>query len=314
MTVSAVPLATPVALGRRSVPELLADRPIDPATALGRLFAPAGDVASEIALGRYVAAAPRRLLGELEPAAFLLPPIERERAAILAAWVEALLATAGEPDPIERRLARLNRSAYLLARALAGEPSDAPFVRSFAAEAQRRTFTRGALDALLAVARRRAERPRAETRAEWEAFALELGGAFATAVTGTEASPSTVEAAAALHRLLALCALPRDLATGATQLPVAELPAPLQYRTREEIAAAAATECDAIRPVLLRGARALGEVPLTFRRPLAYLLSTALDLLGQIEVHPAALVTREPRLGWWTRRLTLWRIRRQPLD
>lgn len=313
MTVSALPFEEVRPRARRGLPELLADRPIEPRSALGRLFAPADDAVRELAMARALAEAPRRLLGELADAVELLPPFERARVAVLAAWVEALFDTAHEADPLERRLAHLHRSAFLIARALAGEPSESPFVRAFVAESARRSFTRPALDSLLAAARERAETPRPATRPEAAARAFDLGAALVTALVGAPASPAAVEAATALVRLLALRRLPAALGAGRVALPVEDLPEPLQYRSLEEVAAAAAAECEAIRPILLRGARALGEVPLTFRRPLAYLLSTALDLLGQIEVQPEALARREPRLGWWARRITLWRIRRQPI-
>jgi phytoene/squalene synthetase len=313
VTVTAVPLARGGAFAGVPVLELLADRPIDPGTALGHLFAPAGEIAAEVALARFVAGAPRRMLGDFADAVSLLPPRERERAAILLAWVEALAATAGEADPAERRLSRLHRSAYLLARALSGEPADSPFVRAFAAENDRRAFGRPALDALLAASRREVEQSRPDTREAWESGCEQWARAFAAALIGDEPTPETVEAAAALLRLHRLCQLPVGLAAGRCHLPSAELAEPLQYRQTEEIAAAVTLECDALRPQLLRGARALGEVPLTFRRPLAFLLSTALELLGRIEVHPESIAVRPPRLGSWTRRVTLWRIRRQPL-
>jgi hypothetical protein len=312
VTAGAIPVAA--RLARPGAAALLADRPIDPATALGRLFAPAHEVAAEVALAGAIHQAPRRLLGEGADALVLLPSRERERAATLAAWFEALDATAREADPVENRLARLHRSAYLLARGLAGEPSDAPFVRAFAAENERRSFTRPALDTLLAAARRAIERPRAAHAVEWEARLAEAGGAFATALAGTAASAATIEAVGALARLRVLAELPVELAAGRCRLPLEALPEPLHYRTREEVAAAITAECDALRPQLLRGARALAEVPLTFRRTLAWLLSTGLDLLGRIEVHPEALAVAPARLSWWTRHATLWRIRRQPLD
>src|SRR5690606_6488206 len=118
VTVTAVPLARSGALAGVPALELLADRPIDPGTALGHLFAPTREIAAEVALARFVADTPRRILGDFSDAASLLPPRERERAAILLAWVAALAATAGEADPAARRLSRLHRSAYLLARAL----------------------------------------------------------------------------------------------------------------------------------------------------------------------------------------------------
>jgi phytoene/squalene synthetase len=314
VTISALPLVGAADVPRPPAAGIFGARGFEPGSALGRLFAPARDFAAEAATAQWVAGAPRRLLGELAEVVSLLPVRERERAAILAAWVEALMATADESDALERRTARLNRSAYLLARALAGEPSDAPFVRAFAAESARRAFTRPALDALLGAARRRAERSRPRTVAEWDEEARTIGESVAAALAGTRPSVATVEAAAGLYRLLLLRGLPDGLAAGRVRLPEKSLPEPLQYRSREEISAAAAGECEAIRPLLLRGARALGEVPLTYRRPLAFLLSAAIALLGEIEVHPEALTRRAPRLSWWTRRSTLWRVRRQPLD
>jgi phytoene/squalene synthetase len=314
VTVSALPLARSRPLPHAPLPELLAERPIDPESALGRLFAGAPDPATESALARFVAAAPERLLGDLAPAVRLLPPLERERAAILAAWTDALLATAAEADAPERRLARLHRSALLLARALGGEPSGSPFVRAFVAESQRRSFTRLALDALIAAARARIATPRPAAREDWERRARGVAAPFVHALSGAVPTPATVDAAAALYRLLALRALPADLAVGRTQLPVADLPEPLQYRSAAEIAAAVAAECESVRPLLLRGARALAEAPLTFRRPLAFLLEAALHLLGEIDVHPEALLARPPRLGWWRAHRAAWRARREALD
>jgi len=312
VTVSSLGLPARAA-ARTSLPDLLSEQPLDPVTALGRLFAPAPDVAAAAALGRWVAGAPERLLGELADAARLLPAHERERAAILAAWAEALVATAGERDDAQQRLARLHRSAYLVARALGGEPSPSPFVRAFVAESQRRSFTRSALDALLEAARAVLAEPRAATRGDWDRRAQALAGAFAAALLGAEPTPAALDAAAALYRLGCLRALPGALAAGRTCLPLADLPEPLQYRSREELAAAIAAECESVRPLLLRGARAVAEAPLTFVRPLAFLLEVGLQLLSEIEVHPQALLDRQPRLGWWRRRRATWRARRERL-
>lgn len=314
MTVSALPLARPRALPHAPLPELLSERPIDPGSALGRLFAGAPDPAAESELVRFVASAPERALGDLAPAVRLLPPLERERAAILTAWTGALLATAAEADAAERRLARLHRSALLLARALGGEPSGSPFVRAFVAEHQRRSFTRPALDALLAAARARIAASRPATREDWELRARGVAAPFVQALSGADPAPASVDAAAALYRLLALRALPGDFAVGRTQLPAADLAEPLQYRSAEEVAAAVAAECESVRPLLLRGARAVAEAPLTFRRPLSFLLEAALHLLGEIDVHPEALLARAPRLGWWRSRRAAWRARRESLD
>jgi phytoene/squalene synthetase len=308
-------LTVPDSTARRRVPDsgLVGELPIEPGTALGALFAPAPDVGTEAAMGRHVATAPARLLRELAPATTLLPPHERERAAVLTSWVQALLATAIEADAPEQRMARLHRSAYLVARALAGEPSDSPFVRAFAAEALRRSFTRSALDALLAAARRRVESPRAGTREEWARSSRDLATAFVTALFGAAPTPATVDAASALHRLLVLRDLSAALPSGRVRLPAEDLHEPLQFRTPMEIGVAVESECEAIRPLLLRGVRALAEAPLTFRRLLSYLLTVGVHLLSEIEVHPEAMAGRVPRLGWWTRSRALWQARREPL-
>jgi hypothetical protein len=314
VNVSVLPVPGSTARPLAAGPRPAGAGPIAAGTALGALFAPAPDVGSEAALGRQVASSPARLLCELAPATTLLPPLERERAAVLTSWVEALLATAVESDAAEQRMARLHRSAYLVARALAGEPSDSPFVRAFAAESLRRSFTRPALDSLLAVARRRIESPRAGTREEWARRSRDLASAFVTALFGAVPTPATVDAASALHRLLALRGLATALAAGRVHLPVEDLQEPLQFRRPMEIGVAVESECEAIRPLLLRGARALAEAPLTFRRLLSYLLTVGVHLLSEIEVHPEAVAGREPRLGWWTRRRALWQARHETLS
>jgi hypothetical protein len=54
-------------------------------------------------------------------------------------------------------------------------------------------------------------------------------------------------------------------------------------------------------------------VPLSFRRPLAFLLPAALELLGAIEERPHELARRAPRLSGWSRRRAWWRARFTPL-
>ena len=87
----------------------------------------------------------------------------------------------------------------------------------------------------------------------------------------------------------------------------------MQYRTPEEIGAAVVRECAELRKLLLKGARAAGEVPLSFRRPVAFLLPVALSLLGLLEDRPPELARRTPTVGKWTLRRAYWRARFTPL-
>jgi hypothetical protein len=75
--------------------------------------------------------------------------------------------------------------------------------------------------------------------------------------------------------------------------------------------AAVAEECEAIHPLLLRGARAVGEVPLTFRAALAALLALSIRLLGRIEARPDDLLAGRVRLGRFERAWTLRQARRE---
>ncbi len=305
MTVGSLPLAH---TGRRTaapverLPALFVTTPLDPATALGRLFA-AGwrDRSAEEAAA---------LLDSWRPALALLPERERRRAALVAAWVHTLAITAAEGDRPERRLERLNRSAFLLAKALAGEPSASPFAAAFAAESAARQLPRRALDLLLAAARASIAQPRPADLEEWRARARILGGALSEALFGHEPSSATVDTASALLRLALLVRLPAALAKGRSHLPASEGAGGSRSETS---AAMVAAETADLRAQLLRGARALGEVPLGYRRALAYLTAAALDLVGRVEDRPEELLHRAPQVGWWRRQIVLWRARRTPL-
>jgi hypothetical protein len=113
--------------------------------------------------------------------------------------------------------------------------------------------------------------------------------------------------AAALLRLAFLARLPAALARGCCHLPGAAA------GTGRPSADAVAAEAADVRAQLLRGARALADVPLGHRRALEFLSASALDLVGRVEVHPAELLEQAPRVGWWRRRLLVWRVRRSPL-
>jgi hypothetical protein len=304
VTVGTLPLdAAPRELRLRR-PALFSSEPLDPSTALGRLFALDG-AASDRCSGRMLVEVARRRLGELAPALDLLPQRERERVGVLAAWIDAIFATGGEHDlPAERR-ERLDRSAFLIARALAGETVDPPFARRFAVESARREFGRRALDGLLAEARRRIDSPGADIGNS--DAALRLGAAAAEALVGDEPSAATVDAAGALLRLSRLARVPAAVAVGAFPLIFgSDAAESVDLRT-----AAIAEECDAIHQLLLRGARSIGEVPLTFRAAIAGAMALALRLLGRIESQPGALLARPVQLGHFERIWTLWRVRRE---
>jgi len=285
-------------------PLLFEARPLDPASILGALFSPSTPGVEAQDDATALLAPVQRRLGELSPALMLLPPRERERATVLGVWADALFVTAVEGDRPEKRLERLNRSAFLLARALAGERVEAPFAERFAAESARRPFGRRALDLLLAASRETVRSPLTRidpSSPRWCERSRQVAGAIAEALLGLEPTAATVDAAQGILRLLRLAAAP----------PAGDGSGSASDRAGR--AALIAAESEAIHPLLLRGARAVGEVPLTFRRALAGLLTLGLQLLGEIESHPERLLAKAPRLGRFGRAWTLYRIRRDKL-
>ena len=302
--------AAPPALLVRQ-PAVLSREPIDPATAIGRLFAP--EDAGRVARGERPATA-ATTLGPLAPALALLPRRERERADLLAAWAHALFATANEGDRVERRIERLHRSAYLVARALAGARVASPFAARLGAESARRSLPRPALDFVLAEARRMVRDPHATTPADWEVRTRALAAAAAGALLGAAATPAITDAAAGLLRLVRLLTVPDELAARRFHLALEAPPLVGSAVAEPAMTDAIADECEAIHQLLLRGARGVGEVPLTFRAALAGALALALRLLGHVEERPGSLLLGRPvRLGRCEVAWTLFRIRRQPL-
>ncbi|MEZ5313355.1 MAG: hypothetical protein R2862_06685 [Thermoanaerobaculia bacterium] len=134
------------------------------------------------------------------------------------------------------------------------------------------------------------------------------------ATLGAEPTASLVDLVAGAIRLVRLQQLSRDLGRNFSTLPASELPEPIQYRTEDEIVAAVERECGALHHLLLKGARAAGEVPLTFRRPAAYLLPVAIALLGLLEERPRLLARNVRHVGGWKLRLHFWRARWTPLS
>jgi phytoene/squalene synthetase len=285
-------------------------------SAAARLFSPGDPAAGEAALRRACLRAAEERAGQFARALALLPAREQERAALLLTLTDALFATAAGPGTAEERVEDLDRIAFAIARALRGESSgegSESFAHCFGAESRRRGFTRRALDDLFDAARVSARRRRPETPEELAIRAQFRAEAFSTALFGAEPTPAVVDLGAGLLRLLALQGLAGDLRARHCPLPESELAEPVQYRTPDEIGAAVVRECAELRKLLLKGARAAGEVPLSFRRPVAFLLPVALTLLGLLEDRPPELARRTPTVGQWTLRRAHWRARYTPL-
>ncbi len=294
----------------------LFDRPNwSPDSPAGRLFSNAA-AGGDTALLRGCLRAAEERAGPFARALALLPEREQERAALLLALADALFATANGPGTPEARIEDLDRIAFAIARALRGDNGVGPgegFALRFGAESRRRGFTRRALDDLFDAARVCARRRRPETPEELEQRAQLLAEAFTTALFGAEPTPAVIDLGAGLLRLLALQALAADLRSHHCPLPESELAEPIQYRTPEEIGAAVERECAELRKLLLKGARAAGEVPLSFRRPVAFVLPVALSLLGLLEDRPPELARHTPKVGKWALRRAYWRARYTPL-
>lgn len=312
---TAFPLAEVVAgeLARpRDRPTLFESPTWSAESATGRLFA----LTDEAACRRHCLELATTRLGDFALALTLLTDRERDRATLFLALADALFDVAASPaegDDPERRIDDLNRIAFQIARSLRGEPTEALFVRLFAAESRRRAFTRSALDELFASARIAARAPRPENGVDLEVRAHRLGEAVATALLGAEPSPAVVELAAGVLRLARLQRLQVDLARGRSWLPKDELADPLQYRGADEISVAVTRECVSLHHLLLRGARAVGEVPLTFRRAVAFTLPAAIAILGLLEERPRSVARAVRRVGGWKLRVLHWRARYTPL-
>ncbi len=281
---------------------LLRDEPWDQGTALGAWLAPAGPK-HRLQLRESI----RKRLGPFAGALVLLSNAERQRAELLIAWVSALLTTAFEPDPVESRIARVQRAAFAAAKALAGELSGSPFLVAFAAEASRRPWGRQPLDELLALAREVSQEPRAETAGADEDRCQRLARTFLFALFATEPPSAACDFAAGLYRLARLLPLRSELKARRFPLALELLAEPVDHRSDEEILAAVGSELERIRILLLRGARAAAEVPLTFRRPTLFLVGVSLELLGRIEERPEALLRGPVQLSRWR----LWLLSRR---
>jgi len=188
-----------------------------------------------------------------------------------------------------------------------------PFALCFADESARRLLPRRALDSLLAAARHAVRDPQVATPADWEVRTRSLAEAAAEALLGLAPTASTVDAAAGILRLVRLLDVPTAIASRRFHLPLEGTDSVCPGDPVAAMTAAVADECEAVHQLLLRGARGVGEVPLTFRSSLAAALALSLRLLGHVEQNPERLLRRPVRLGRLESFWTLFHLRRQPL-
>lgn len=243
----------------------------------------------------------RVALGDFAPALLLLPATERRRAQAVAAFALTLFDFARQRGADGARLAQINRWEFTLEAALSGERIGQPIFLRLGEEQRRRPFSGDGLDALFAAARMRATVARPATPEESIRRRSQLARGLALTLAGDPASEATVEFASGLLGLQTLLSLGAELAGGRCQLPESELPRVLPSPPPELVAAAVAAESQRLQPLLLRGGRAAREVPLTFRRPAAFLVLASSRLLARVEAVGAELARRPPRLGPWTR-------------
>jgi phytoene/squalene synthetase len=254
----------------------------------------------------------RRLLLDFAPGLTLLPPAERLRAQALAAFCFTLWDFARQSGLEGERLSQINRWEFSLEAALMGEPV---FVQI--AELERRApWSRDGFDRLLSAARRRATVRRPATAETASRDSREFGGAVAELLLGSKPSPDLGIMAAALLRIHSLRMLAEDLRRHQARLPVSDLPETWETPTDgdlELLGRAVRAECDRIRPLLLRSARAVPDLPQPYRRSGKYLLLAGIRLLNVLEDTGSALRRESPRLGAASRLALLTRACWLPL-
>lgn len=239
----------------------------------------------------------RAALGDFAPALLLLPEIERRRAQAVAAFILTLFDFARQRGADGERLAQINRWEFTLEAALAGERIGQPIFLRLGEEQRRRALSNDGLDALFAAARTRATLSRPADPDDAARRRALLARGLALTLVGDPASEATVEFASGLLGLQALLSLGGELAGGRCPLPESELPGVPPVPPPERVAAAVAAECRRLQPLLLRGGRAAREVPLTFRRPAAFLVLASTRLLARVEESGTALLGQPPHLG-----------------
>jgi len=259
----------------------------------------------------------RLLLLDFAPALTLLPETERRRAQALATFAFTLFDFARQGGLGGERLSQINRWEFSLDAALTGDPPGQPVFVQIAQLDQQLPWSRDGFDRLMSAARRRATVRRPTTADAANRDSTELGGALAEALVGSSPSTDLEAMAAALTRIHSLRMLGEDLRRHQARLPVCELPNTWESTTDadvEMLAKAVRSECDRIRPLLLRSARAIPDLPPAYRRCGKYLLLAGVRLLNLLEEAGAGLRLESPQLGAASRLALLIRARWLALD
>lgn len=254
----------------------------------------------------------RRILLDFAPALTLLPVIERRRAQTLATFAFTLFDFARQSGLEGERLSQINRWEFSLEAALTGEPTGQPVFVQIAQLDGQVPWSRDGFDRLMSAARHRATVRRPATVEAAESDSSELGGALVEVLVGEPPSSALEAMAAALTRILSLRMLGEDLRRHQARLPVSELPEPWQTSTRfdsEVLRKAVHSECTRIRPLLMRSARAVPDLPPDYRRCGKYLLLAGDRLLNLLEETGAGLRQESPQLGAASRLSLLMRAR-----
>lgn len=260
---------------------------------------------------RLCAEVSRHLLADFAPALLWVAPAERLRCQVLATWVRTLFDFARQTGVEGERLAALNRLEFTLEQSLEGPVVGQPVFVAMALEEGRRAWSRPALDALMAAARRRIVRPRLSTAAEVEADSKQLATAICGALLPSEPADSIVTLAAALLRLRSLVDLGEAMRRDQAALPVAELPSKGDVEGpvgSERLDAAVRSELGRIRPVLT-DTTALRAAPGEYRAGLRYLRVAGCALANRIDRCGSQVATAPPRLGLGARLGILLRSR-----
>ena len=254
----------------------------------------------------------RRLLLDFAPALTLLPATERRRAQALATFAFTLFDFARQSGLEGERLSQINRWEFSLEAALTGEPPGQPVFMQIAQLDKQIPWSRDGFDRLMSAARHRATVRRPATAEAAGRDSAELGGALVEVLVGQPPSSALEAMAAALTRILSLRMLGEDLRRHQARLPVAELPEPWQTSTSVDIEVlekAVHSECARIRPLLMRSARTVPDLPPDYRRCGKYLLLAGDRLLNLLEETGAGLRQESPQLGAASRLSLLMRAR-----
>ena len=259
----------------------------------------------------------RQLLLDFAPGLTLLPLTERHRAQALATYAFTLFDFARQSGLEGERLSQINRWEFSLEAALTGDPPGQPVFVQIARLEQQTPWSREGFDRLTSAARRRATVRRPATAVVAERDSFELGGALTEVMLGEPASPDLEAMTAALTRIHSLRMLSEDLRRHQARLPLDELPEDWEVAADDEptrLEKAVHLECTRIRPLLLRSARVIPELPPAYLRCGKYLLLAGVRLLNLLEETGAGLQRDSPQLGAASRLALLMRARWLPLD